>query len=218
MTNKINLYNQSDFQEFTFIHDIKNVFDKFSIEGVVRGQYFIVGNIKSCNFKLMNNFGNIESVYIDCNNIIQDNNLIRHGLYTGKVNFFTQKTIDDNNYIDLCYSVISAELSWVEKFFKWINSYLSKRISDSKYLTHHDSIKVALAEVIENVHMAKSSSYIFLNGYKKIDILRSMARSIETGVKKLADCAGGRGFTRGNILELYWLSLLLNQFLLGEVL
>lgn len=219
MENNVNLYKQADFQEFSFYKDINHIFDTFSVDGVISNQYIILKYKKDEKIQLIGNSGYmyIENIKADNFHIIDDANLKKHGIYVTKINFIMSDKCYCTDYMELCHLILKSELEWFNRFFEWINRYLSKRVSDNKYLTSHDPIKISMAEVIENLCMAKTTSDIFLQSRKKLDVLQAMARHIEIGIKKLADCAGGRGFTGGNILELYWLSLLLNQFLLGEI-
>ena len=205
-----NLYGQSDVEHFIFAHDLQDIFAEFGVNGVRRQNFFISNQLHSDEVCLLSDRGGLER--LEPTNLKQKENaaLIQHGFLMGYID--AEKSLpsqSERSYSQFCLKILKAEYIWLQKFFRWIHAYLDQRISEGRSLTQHDAMRISLAAVIEGLHLIE----ILLPQGK----LKPLATLIEETTKKLADCAGGRSFAGGNILEFYWLCCLLNQFLLGEL-
>lgn len=208
-----NVYEQQNFKEFNF-SEFGDICKLYNINGLTRKQCFITSS-QNCKQELrlldieLKQLVHIKPANL---NFIDDDVIAKHGIFFGRFSNPLDEGADTKLGMKIYQQLLSKQLNWLINFFEYIHSYLSKRVSAGKYLTNHDVMRINLAEVIEDIKLAQT---LFLNE-ASLDSLRAISKIILRAVKNLANCAGGRSFAGGNILEIFWLMSLLNEFIIGE--
>ncbi len=130
------------------------------------------------------------------------------------------ETTEKNKLIDcshkkLCWSILKIEHQELIAYFNHISVFLSGRISDGKVITKNDAMVIKLAEIIEDIFIAKV--LLEQSCYESVVSLKKISEVMQIGLQKLMQCAGGRGFIGGNVAEFFCFVKLVNNFLLGDL-
>lgn len=209
-----NVYEQENFKTFKF-SNFDEICANFGIDGLIKKQCFITPKEHKLGLRLLDLERN-QLAYINQDHVepIHDDIIARHGIFFGKCDKLQYEAAPNCNELvqKFCHRLMAEELGWLINFFNCIHHYLSKRISAGKYLINHDVIRINLAEVIEDINLVK----VLLDNPATDESLHTASKIITRALKNLGDCAGGRSFAGGNILEAFWLMTLLNQFVIGE--
>lgn len=215
----LSLYNQSAIYnnrlDYSFWDKSCSVYE---IDGVLRGKFILIKNIAKTQLKLLQPSGNILQIdrkYLDIREIPL---LDKYGVNTAKINYSDEWEHSSNllaynsNYVKFCKYILNFEYMLYKDFFYVIQDYLTKRKSQGKELTHHDIMRISLSECIESIYLLNT---LLLQDIGREE-LKSISSTLLHGLKMLSMCAGGRSFTGDNVLEIFWVSSLLNKFLFGS--
>lgn len=209
-----NLLNQETFKPFNFSHDFEEVCEQNDLDGISSGEYILLKKNPDDFLKILMNNNRVCYLYLEEILISSENSLAIHGVYPAKRLTHTESEESHHsvikNYNLFCLNLFQKEYCWLKQFLNWIHHYLEKRVAFGEVLTKHESIRFALAEVIENMAIAH---VIMQKKSMENHELKIFSEYLFKATKTLANCTGGRGFSGGNILEFYYITQLVNHFL-----
>lgn len=206
-----NLYEQNVSQRFHF-EAFKKQCTVHQIDGIQRkNSLLLCAQPRQKILTILTSKG-LEKLEIKALQVTDDEILAKHALYLAQSQGAASESSCNEHLLILAKPILQAQIQWLKQFFNWINNYLSKRTSAGKHLTQHDVMRINLAEALEEIRMTQ----IALSTSETIPTLRSTSQILLQAIRHLASCAGGRSFAGGNVLEFFWVSQLVNSFLLGD--
>jgi hypothetical protein len=213
------LYSPAVFDPLFFKDYLSELANKFGIDGILRMDCIMfIKYFSKDKFVFLTDTNQVITLASNDLNIINsDPVLVQHGIVMAKLNNRSMFNIACNykDFNEFCFSIIKKQHQWLSNTFVVINQYLSKRVASDAVLTSQAIIRVELAEVLEGIYII--SALLKQNNNSDLNQALGIANLIAQAAKKLAACAGGRAFTGGNVLEFYWFSILLQQFLWGDL-
>jgi hypothetical protein len=206
------LYNQED-KDFCFSAWPKAC-QQLNVDGVKRGKNLLLCQNDLPQYRVLDANGKVFTVAAESLGFNSNSSLEVQQVFTATIQYETllhpqDATID---YLLLCQHLLQAQYQWFLQFFNWIHAYLSQRVSQGKTLVTHDVMRINLATVIEDLQLLET----LLQEEPCIESLTGLNSILKRGIKRLANCTGGRSFTGGNLLEQLWFISLFNHFLLSQ--
>jgi len=93
------------------------------------------------------------------------------------------------------FLLVKKFILWPEKYLLMLIDHFKNRLSEGRYLTNHNSIKIQLGEILS--HLSLVSEAIKLTNHFSM-----VATEVKTIILKLHKLAGGRSFLKENIVEM----------------
>lgn len=208
-----NIYYQQNHKPFIF-DAVSSYCNEYAIDGIVQGKYLILTVIKSDEYMLINE--KLKKVSIESKRVVVTDypEFVKHHVYFSSLSddFIS---IQNSGYahLHLIEHSFKTQINWIDYFTHVVHEFLMSRMTERGPITSSDSIQITFSELAEwRALLAVSDQRDFSQ-----DDYLYINKLILSSIKKLAECAGGRSFLAGNILELYSLTTFLNHFLLRSI-